>query len=107
MVLIFVSLNKLIRACTMRLYTPSVSCYFYKNNPAPLYSMRREALLFASRGDDERTCSKTSSQLVARCIGPTTPRVDEHADSVRVRAQRKLRAHTKWIFHAKSTTVSI
>ena len=106
MVSIFVSLNKLIRACTMRLYTPSVSCYFYKNNPAPLYSMRREALLFASRGDDERMCSETSSRLEARCIGPTT-RVDEHADSVRVHARRKPRAHTKWIFHAKSTTVSI
>ena len=90
----------------MHLYTPSVSCYFYKNNPAPLYSMRREALLFASRGDHERTCSETSSRLEARCIGPTT-RVNEHADSVRVRARRKLRAHTKWIFHAKSTTVSI
>jgi hypothetical protein len=83
MVSIFVYPNKFIRACTTRQYTPSMSCYFYKNNPAPLYSMRREALLVASRGDDEHTCSETSSQLEACCIGPTT-RVDERADSVRV-----------------------
>ena len=41
---------------------PSVSCYFYINNPAPLYSMRREALLVATRGDDEHVFSETSSR---------------------------------------------
>ena len=58
MVSIFISLNKLIRTCTMRLYTLSVSSYFYKNNPATVYSIRREALIFASRGDDERTAPR-------------------------------------------------
>jgi hypothetical protein len=76
---------------TLRLYTPFVSCYFYKNNAAPLYSMWREALLVASWGHDERVCSETSSRLEARCIGLAT-RVDERADLVRLRVRRKMRA---------------